>query len=218
MKKSDDILQKEVTEAIKWEPLKHSDEIDIKTQRGTVIPGGVLEKYAQKREAARAIRNIAAVKNMNEIKADLYSSAILSDNEITSLVIRLLKENRIIPSHKIKVAVKKGWITLKGILHCDFQKEAVDNTVRNIKGVRGVIDKIKIETQLQNEINQEIIEKALRQNWLLEIDNIKVRVKGKTVFLTGTVESLFQKEEAERIACNTPGVFYVANKLLVECD
>lgn len=219
MKKSDDILQKEVIETIKWKPLDDSDEIDIKVQSGIVTLGGTADKYAQKKEVAEAVTNIAAVKkNRDENKVDLYSSAILSDKEITSLMSQVLKENWAVPSYKIKVDVKKGWVTLKGTLDWDFQKKAVDKAVRYLKGVRGVIDKITIETQFQSDLNQKLIKEALRRNWLLEIDNIKVRVKGKTVFLTGMVESLFQKEEAERIAWNMPGVCYVANELLVEYD
>lgn len=173
----------------------------------------------KKREAAIAVKNIALVNNnIDKIKVDQYSSAILSDREITSLVNQVLEDNWAVPRYKIKFDVKKGWVTLKGRLNWDFQKKAIDKAVRNLKGVCGVIDKIKIETQLQRELNQEIIKKALRRNWLLEIDNIKVRINGKTVFLTGIVESHFQKEEAERIASNMPGVCYVANELLVECN
>lgn len=219
MKKSYDMIQKEVREPIKYEPFKHSDEIDIKVQSGIITPESIGDKYAQKREAAIAVKNIAPVNNnIDKIKVDQYSSAILSDREITSLVNQVLEENWAAPRHKIKFDVKKGWVTLKGRLNWDFQKKAIDKAVRNLKGVCGVIDKIKIETQLQRELNQEIIKKALRRNWLLEIDNIKVRINGKTVFLTGIVESHFQKEEAERIASNMPGVCYVANELLVECN
>jgi osmotically-inducible protein OsmY len=117
MKKSDDILQKEVSEAIKREPHKHSDEIDIEVQSGIVTLGGIADKYAQKTEAAESVKNITAVKkNSDEIKVNLYSSAILSDKEITSLVNQVLKENRAVPSYKIVVDVKKGWVMLKGTL------------------------------------------------------------------------------------------------------
>ncbi|MNR29046.1 BON domain protein [compost metagenome] len=67
-------------------------------------------------------------------------------------------------------------------------------------------------------MQKEFVEKALRRSWLLDIDNIRVRVDEKTIILSGIVESLFQKEEAERIAWNTPGVCYVDNELLVELN
>ena len=63
-----------------------------------------------------------------------------------------------------------------------------------------------------------LVEKALRRCWILEIDNIKVKFEDKTICLNGVVSSLFEKEEAERIASSTPGVNKVDNKLLVELD
>jgi osmotically-inducible protein OsmY len=219
MKKKDDILQKEVSEAIKWEPLLHSNEIDIRARSGIVTLGGTVDNYAQKREAAEAVKNVSGVKKiMDEIKVDLFFSAVKSDKEIAALVNQTLKDNWAVPSYSIKVTVQQGWVTLEGILHWNFQRKAADNAIRYLKGIRGVIDKIKIEPEIKSELNQELIEKALRRSWLLEIDNIKVKVDGKTIFLTGTVESLFEKEEAERIAWNTPGVGYVSNELLVELD
>ncbi|MBF4494246.1 MULTISPECIES: BON domain-containing protein [unclassified Flavobacterium] len=219
MKKSNDILRKEVIEAIKWEPLLSSNEIDVSVQDGIVTLEGTVDNYTQKREAEQAVKNIAGVKAVvDDVKVDLFFSAIKSDTDIASSVIKALKENWAVPDHRIHVTVENGWVTLEGILHWNFQRKAADNAIRHLPGVRGVIDKIKIEAELKNELNQEIVEKALHRSWILDVDNIKVRVEGKTIYLSGIVDSLFQKEEAERIAWNTPGVWYVDNELLVEFD
>lgn len=90
--------------------------------------------------------------------------------------------------------------------------------IRYLQGIRGVIDKIKIEAEIKNELTQEIIEKALRRSWILDTDNIRIRVDGKTIFLRRIVSSLFQKEKAEKIAWNMPGVWFVDNEILVEPD
>ncbi|MBF4507652.1 BON domain-containing protein [Flavobacterium sp. JLP] len=219
MKKSNDILRKEVIEAIEWEPLLSSNEIDVSVQDGIVTLEGTVDNYIQKREAEQAVKNIAGVKAVvDDVKVDLFFSAIKSDTDIASSVIKALKENWAVPDHRIHVTVENGWVTLEGILHWNFQRKAADNAIRHLPGVRGVIDKIKIEAELKNELNQEIVEKALHRSWILDVDNIKVRVEGKTIYLSGIVDSLFQKEEAERIAWNTPGVWYVDNELLVEFD
>jgi Predicted periplasmic or secreted lipoprotein len=219
MKKSDTILEKEVSETIKWEPLLHSNDIDVKAHDGIVTLGGTVDNYAQKKEAAKAVKNISGVKAVvDAIKVDLFFSAIRSDQEITSSVVHALQENWAVPNHMIKVTVKDGWVTLDGILHWDFQRKAAESAIRYLEGVRGVIDNIKIEAEIKNELQKEFVEKALRRSWLLDIDNIRVRVDEKTIILSGIVESLFQKEEAERIAWNTPGVCYVDNELLVELN
>jgi len=219
MKKSDDILRKEIIEAIKWEPILHSNKIEISVHDGIVSLGGMVDNYAQKREAEETVKNISGVKAIeNNVKVELYLSEVKNDKDIASSVIKALKENWAVPDHKIKVTVDNGWVTLEGILHWNFQRKAADNAIRYLESVRGVIDKIKIEAEIKSELAQEIVEKALRRSWIIDVDNIKVRVEGKTIFLSGIVDSLFQKEEAERIAWNTPGVWYVDNELLVELE
>ncbi|OXA68252.1 ornithine aminotransferase [Flavobacterium aquidurense] len=217
MKKSNDVLREEVVEAIKWEPLLSSNEIDVSVQDGIVTLGGTVDNYTQKREAEQAVKNIAGVKAIvDDMKVDLFFSAIKSDTDIASSVIKALRENWAVPDHRIQVTVENGWVTLEGILHWNFQRRAADNAIRYLPGVRGVIDQIKIEAEIKNELGKEIVEKALSRSWILDVNNIKVRVEGKTIYLSGIVDSLFQKEEAERIAWNTPGVWYVDNELVVD--
>jgi osmotically-inducible protein OsmY len=47
---------------------------------------------------------------------------------------------------------------------------------------------------------------------------IQVKVSGTKVTLTGTVDSWYQKNEAERIAWSAPSVGTVSNELVVEYD
>lgn len=219
MENKDEILRKEAIEALKWEPLLDSNEIIVNVLNGIVTLEGTVNTYAQKKVAEEVIRNISAVKAVvNDVKVELYFSAVKNDKKIASSVISALKENWAVPDHKIKVTVKDGWVTLEGILHWNFQRKAAENAIRYLNGVRGVIDNIKIEAEIKNELRKELIEKALKRSWILDINNIRVRVDGKTIFLSGIVSSLFQREEAEKIAWNTPGVWFVDNEIVVEPD
>ncbi|OXG07021.1 osmotically-inducible protein OsmY [Flavobacterium araucananum] len=219
MKKSNDILRKEVMEAIKWEPVLQSSKIQVSVQDGIVTLAGTVENYNQKKEAEHAIKDISGVKTIiDDVMVDLSYSAIRNDKEIANSVIKALKEKWVIPNHTLKVTVKEGWVTLEGVLHWNFQRKTADNAIRYLEGVRGVIDKIVIEAEIKNQLEKEIVEKALKRSWILDIGNIKVRVDGNTIFLSGIVSSIFQKEEAERIAWNTKGVWQVDNELFVELD
>ena len=62
------------------------------------------------------------------------------------------------------------------------------------------------------------MEKALARNWSINSQDIHVKVAGTKVTLTGTVSSWYQKDEAGRIAWNTPGIWTVDNELVVEYD
>ncbi|WP_082447113.1 BON domain-containing protein [Flavobacterium sp. KJJ] len=219
MKKNNDILRKEIMEAIKWEPVLQPNKIEVSVEDGIVTLAGTVGNYNQKKEAQHIIKDISGIKTIvDDVQVDLSCSSIANDKEIASSVIKALEKKWIIPTHRLTVTVKDGWVTLDGILHWNFQRETADKVIRYLEGVRGVIDNIKIQAEIDNEIEKDIIEKALKRSWILDIGNIKVRVDGKTIFLSGIVSSIFQKEEAERLAWNTAGVWQVENEILVEFD
>jgi osmotically-inducible protein OsmY len=219
MKKSNDVLRKEIIEALKWDPLLNSNTIEVSVQDGIVTLSGIVDNYNNKKQAEHIVKHVSGVKSvLDNIEVKLSSSSIRNDEDIASSVIKALKEKWAVPNHRVKVKVNEGWVTLTRILHWNFQRKAADNAIRYLDGVRGVIDEIKIEAEIKNEIEKEIVEKALMRSWILDINNIKVRVDDKTIFLSGIVSSLFQKEEAERIAWDTTGVWYVDNELIVEFD
>lgn len=58
----------------------------------------------------------------------------------------------------------------------------------------------------------------MERNWILNSHNVEVEVSGTKVRLTGTIRSLYQKEEAGRIAWNAKGVWTFDNELEIEYD
>lgn len=65
------------------------------------------------------------------------------------------------------------------------------------------------------EIRRHIVQ-ALHQDTSLDTRHIDVTVSGRTVMLTGRVETWRQRESAERAAARTPGVGQVDNRIVVE--
>ena len=60
------------------------------------------------------------------------------------------------------------------------------------------------------------MEDAIGRSWSVDDSDIEVSVSGTTVTLKGMVTSWYQKEEAGRIAWNTPGIWHVKNELVVD--
>lgn len=58
MKKSNDVLRKEVIDAIKWEPILSPNEIDVNVKDGIVTLEGTVDNYTQKKEAEHAVKRI----------------------------------------------------------------------------------------------------------------------------------------------------------------
>lgn len=217
--KSNEILQSEIQEAIKFEPLLHAAEIGVIVKDGIVTLTGNVDNLVKKTEAlhaAKKIKGVAAI--VDEIEVIVDKGLIISDQQIAMKIVKKLKENQVVPQNTISITVEKGCVTAEGILPWNFQREIAIDLIRNQAGVRDVTNNIRLKRELYDQAEKEILEKALRRHWAFDMDEIQIEVAGATVQLSGTVGSIFQKEEAERIAYKTPGVIKVVNHLKVNLE
>ncbi len=90
--------------------------------------------------------------------------------------------------------------------------------MKNLAGVKGVTNGITIKPEVKDAIEKEAIEQALLRNWSINNQDIHVKVVGNRVTLTGIVDSVYQRNEASRLAWNAPGVWSVDNELVIEYD
>jgi osmotically-inducible protein OsmY len=217
--KTNEELQKDVQNAIKWEPLLNAAEIGVTAKDGVITLSGVVDSYSKKVEAENAAKSVTGVKAVAEtIEIKYGGSYKKNDTEIANEVLNAWKWNWQVPNDKIKVKVESGWVTLEGDVEWNYQKEAAKDAVVFLTGVKGVSNNIAIKIEAKDAIEQSDVECAIDRNWSLNEENINVKVSGNKVTLTGEVGSIYQKEEAGRIAWNAPGVCSVKNELLVEYD
>ncbi len=209
-------LQTDVQNAIKWEPLLQAAEIGVTTKDGVVSLSGEVDSYAKKIEAENAAKSVIGVKGLIEkIKVKFSNSWKKTDTQITDDVLKALDASYSVPKDKLKIKVENGWITLSGELPWNYQRENAEYAINFLEGVKGVTNDISIRSVSQDAIEQKDVEKALRRS-ALEDSDIKVRVSGTTITLFGTVNSWYQKEEAERIAWKTNGIWHVKNELTID--
>ncbi|MBB5638369.1 BON domain-containing protein [Pedobacter cryoconitis] len=217
--KNNETLQKNVQDAIKWEPLLHAAEIGVTANDGVVTLTGIVDSYAKKSEAEDAAKKVAGVKAVVErIEVKYLGSIHKEDEEIAKEVLNAFKWNWKIPGEKITVKVEDGWVTLTGTINWNYQKDAAKNAIKNLLGVKGVTNSITIESDIHDAVEKKEIEDAIDRNWSVNNQDIQVKVSGSRVTLTGTVNSIYQKDEAQRMAWNAPGVWYVDNEIEIEYD
>jgi osmotically-inducible protein OsmY len=219
MKESNEELQKDVQDAIKWEPLLNPAEIGVTAKDGVITLTGTVDSYAKKLEAedaAKSVKGVKAVIVKLEIKFN-DGWVKKDDSEIADEIIKAAKWNWEIPEDKIKAKVENGWVTLDGVVDFNYQREAIEDLVKNHSGITGVTNNITIE-ESEDQVEKEDIERALRRNWFIDDSGIEVRVSNHDVILTGIVESWYERDKAERIAWNALGVWSVDNQLVVEYD
>ncbi|MCV2484314.1 BON domain-containing protein [Flavobacterium sp. SH_e] len=217
--KNNEALQQEIQEAMKFEPMLHAAEIGVTVKEGIVTLNGTVDNLIKKTEAlhaAKKIKGVAAI--VDEIEVKLDKSLVVSDQDIAAKIVKKLKENLVVPQNTISLTVENGNVTAEGIVPWNFQRETALDIIKNQSGVRDVRNNIKLKRELYDQAEKEILEKALRRHWAFDMDEIDIQVAGATVQLSGTVGSIFQKEEAERIAYKTPGVIKVVNHLKVDLE
>ena len=217
MIKSNENLQKDVQDAIKWEPLLSAAEIGVIVKDGVVTLTGSVDSYSKKLEAETAAKSVAGVKAVVEkIEIKFIQGGKKDDNEIATEILNALKWNWEVPNDSVKVKVENGWVSLSGQLPWNYQKDAAQKAVNKLDGVKGVSNDIRIRSESSDAIEKKLIESALDRNWSIDNGDIDVVVSGTKVTLNGTVDSWYQKQEAGRIAWNAPGVWNVDNELVVD--
>jgi osmotically-inducible protein OsmY len=217
--KSNQELQTDVQNAIKWEPLLNAAEIGVTAKDGVVSLTGVVDSYAKKMEAENAAKKVIGVKALVEkIEVKFPTSWTKTNTEIANEVLTGLKNDWSIPNERVTVKVEDGWVTLEGELPWNYQKESAKNAVNFLMGVKGVTNNIRIKSESHDAIEKRDVEDAIHRSWSVDDSDINVSVSGTTVTLTGTVDSWYQKEEAARIAWKTSGIWHVKNELVVDYE
>ena len=215
--KSNANLQRDVQDAINWQPLLNAAEIGVIAKDGIVSLTGVVDSYAKKTEAENAAKSVAGVTALVEnIKVKYPSSYSKSDAEVATEVLAALKARWDVADEKIKVKVEMGWVTLTGELGWNYQKNAAKDAIKSLMGVTGVSNNITIKSESLDAAEKSGIENAIKRNWAFYDSNINVGVSGHRATLTGTVDSIYQKTEAGNLAWNAPGIWMVDNELVVD--
>jgi len=217
--KTNEELQKDVQNAIKWEPLLHAAEIGVTIKDGVVTLTGIVDGYFKKKEAENAAKNVSGVKAVvEEIEIKYSNTFTKTDNDIAHEVLKALKDNWAVAEDRLKVKVEDGWVTLEGELTWNFQRQDAKTAISFLPGVKGVTNEIKIKSDIKDAIEKKDVEKALARSWSLNAKDITVTVNGTNVKLTGFVDSVYQKDQAEKIVWKTPGIWSIDNDLVVEYD
>jgi osmotically-inducible protein OsmY len=214
--RTDAQIQSDVLAELQWEPRVQPNEIGVAVKNGVVTLTGFVDSYTKRwaaEEAAHRVRSVKAV--ANDIEVRLSTDDKKTDADLAAAAVNALEWDAFVPVDKLDVTVSNGWVTMKGEVEWQYEKQDAERVVRRLTGVTGVTNLITVRPRVAPSELKQKIEKALLRSVETDAERINVEVDGDAVILTGTVKSWAERQEAEREAWAAPGVASVDNRIAI---
>ncbi len=220
---SDSDIQQAIARHFRETRSLSDDEITIHVNQGQVELHGTVDSIAEEDYA----RQLAWVHGVTNVDSDLAVSrepqpvrtqVALSDAELKAILEHRLMEQPFLGIDDIKVGVTSGVVTLEGVVPSIRTKEAAVREAQLTNGVVRIHDRLKVHGAPLNASElHDALHRDLSVAAALADDEISVNVEETgAVYLSGQVDSMYERNEAVRIASRYPGVTEIVNNLDVQ--
>jgi osmotically-inducible protein OsmY len=214
IEKSDKEIKTQVLAELNYEPSVKSTDIGVLVKNATVTLTGYASSYGEKSDVVRAAKRVAGVNGIaDDIEVKLPDAHLRNDSDIAAAASNAIAWTTSIPQGNVTVTVRQGRIVLEGEVEWWFQKDNVEKLVQNLMGVKMVSNMITIKPVMVSAAVETAIRSAFERNALLDAKEVHVETSGNKVILRGKVKNWTEREEAERAAWSSAGVYSVDNHL-----
>lgn len=213
--KADAQIQRDVLDELKWDTRVAATDVGVEVDRGIVTLTGSVDSYAKKLAARDAAHHVAGVLDVvDDIQVHIPSAFARTDTEVAQAVRRALTWDAFVPEERIRTTVADGWVTLEGEVDAWNQRTEAEKAIRNLLGVRGVINKLTVQAPaVDAEELRQMIEEALDRRAEREAERIGIQVKDGRVVLTGRVQSWAERQAIVGTVAHALGVKTVEDHL-----
>jgi osmotically-inducible protein OsmY len=215
VKKAKDIREA-VQKELDFDPLVDADDITVKNMNGDVALNGTVPSYPQYREAVTATKRVQGVTRVhNHLMVVLPVADYRDDAMLTTAANNALTQNVTVPGG-LEASASDGDVWLTGMASNAFQRDAAEQAVAGLTGVRNIVNDIEIFSEVEAADVSILVQDAL-ERWALLPDGSDVGVGASdgTVTLTGHVRNWAEHDAVVAAAWKGFGVKNVRDDLVV---
>jgi osmotically-inducible protein OsmY len=209
-------IHEAVEKELDFDPLVDASGITVKNMNGDVALNGTVPSYPQYREAAAATKRVKGVTRVhNHLMVVLPAADYRDDPMLTTAANNALTLAITVPPG-LEASATDGDIWLTGMVRNQFQRDAAQQAIAPLAGVRNIVNDIEILTEAQASEVGMLIEDAI-ERWALLPDGSDVVVKASdgTITLTGHVVNWYEHDAVIDAAWMGTGVTNVNDELVV---
>jgi osmotically-inducible protein OsmY len=213
---SSEAIRTEIQAALDKHPELKSATISIAAKKGVVTIGGFVQTLNQKwivEDVVKSVEGITAI--VNEIEVRLPGIDKRPDTEIANDILTVLGLELGDAVEGVKVAVENGAVSLEGQVASKSQRLRASELAAQVRGVVAVSNDLE-ELRVPTDVTlKRRIEDTFRRSAEIDANNILVDANEGHVVLSGAVRSWAEREEAEQVAKQMPGVHVVENHIVI---
>ncbi len=209
-------IREEVRKELEFDPLVDASGITVKNMNGDVALNGSVPSYPQFLEAPAAAKRVQGVTKVhNHLMVGLPVPDYRDDSMLTTAANNALALAVTVPGG-VEASASDGDVWLTGTVSNRFQRDAAEQAVAGLTGVRGIADDIEIFNDLEAADVTDLVQGALFRYGLLEDDSdVQVGAGDGTITLTGHIRTWAEHDAVMDAAWRGVGVKDVRDDLVV---
>jgi osmotically-inducible protein OsmY len=142
--KTDIQIQQDIEDELKWDTTINDTQVRVVVSDGDVTLYGRVPVYSDKVSAEMAANRIGGVKAItNAIHVEISDLDARTDADLTQVALKVWDWNARVPKG-LQLRVDHGWITLRGHVDWEFQRNVAEDSLTSLMGVRGIDNLISL--------------------------------------------------------------------------
>ena len=139
---TDTYIAHAVRRALEWDVFVPNEKITSTVTDGSVTLEGTVERWSQRADAERVVRNLTGVKS---VQNRIVTTAKPVTEDVRRAIEQALERRAEREARRISVDVKDGTVTLTGAVHSWAERKSVLSAARFTPGVLAVEDHLRTE-------------------------------------------------------------------------